>query len=210
MKTARNHQEQPYPFSLLHRNAGRPTATRATICRISLGSQDHVVVVPQPHAVLCPLLKVPRCGNSPPNALLLAYRPVLLESPRPFYGRLVHAGACEDLVRSLLEGEITLGCPRFVRGEVGVSFDDVVFNEGVSGPAVDGEVAGASGIVCSAISNRSRFRKRDRVSSSVSLAAPGVVSTLTSLLLPSTPFHTQSPQGCPSQPCKSRLRRCCT
>lgn len=91
--------------------------------------------------------------DRPSNTLLLADGPVLLKGPGPLYRGLVDPGTREYLVRALVEREVPVGRPRFVGGQVGVGFDDVVLDERVPRPAVDGEVSGASGIVCSTISD---------------------------------------------------------
>jgi hypothetical protein len=91
-----------------------------------------------------------RC-NGPADTLLLADGPVLLEGPGALDRRLVDAGAREDFVRATVRRKLALGRPRLVGREVGVRLDDVVLDQRVSGPAVDGEVPWAGGVVCAAV-----------------------------------------------------------
>lgn len=94
-------------------------------------------------------------GDSPADTLLGADRPVLLKGRRAHDGGLVGAGAGEDLIRALVDGKVALGSPRLVGREVAVGLDDVVLDEGVRGPAVDGEVARARWRVGAVVLDRS-------------------------------------------------------
>lgn len=111
----------------------------------------------QPHPPLRPLIKMPLRRHRPTNALLFAHRPVLLERARALDRGLVYACAGKHLVLALVEGEGALGGPRLVGGQVGVRLDDVVLDQGVARPAVDGEVAGAGGVVSACVFDASAF-----------------------------------------------------
>jgi len=99
------------------------------------------------HPPLGPLIKMFLSGNRSTHALLGPHRPVLLEGPCPLDGWLVYPRALEDFKGAFIDGEVALGGPRLVGGEVGVGLEDVVLDQGVPSPAVDGEVAGPRGIV---------------------------------------------------------------
>ena len=86
-------------------------------------------------------------GHRPAYPLLLPHRPELLERPGALNRRLVDPCAGEHLVLAFLRGEVALGRPRLVGCQVGVGFDDVVLDQGVARPAVDGKVSGAGGVV---------------------------------------------------------------
>lgn len=113
-------------------------------------------MVPQRHAQILPLLKVPPRRHRAAHPLLRPHRPVLLERARPLDRRLLVTRALEDLVGALLEGEVALGSPGLVGREVAVGFDDIVLDERVLRPAVNGEVAGAGRLVRAAISDLAR------------------------------------------------------
>lgn len=85
--------------------------------------------------------------NRTPNALLCPHRPKLRERARAFNRWLIDTLAGVQLVRALVDGEVSFLGPGFPRGEDVVGLDDVVFDEGVLGPAVEGEVSGAFGVV---------------------------------------------------------------
>ena len=86
-------------------------------------------------------------GHRPAYPLLLSHRPELLERPGALNRRLVDPCAREHLVLAFLGGEVALGRPRLVGCQVGVGFDDVVLDQGVARPAVDGEVSWAGGVI---------------------------------------------------------------
>ena len=132
---------------LLQINRRRPAAPRPAVGGIPLGGHNDIVVAAKPHTNLGPLVKVLLGRDGAADALLLAHRPVLLEGAGALDGRLVDARAGEDLVVALLVAEGALGRPRLVRRQVCVRLDDVVLDQRVARPAVDGEVARARGVV---------------------------------------------------------------
>jgi hypothetical protein len=89
-----------------------------------------------------------RRGDGPADTLLLADRPELGKGPGALDGGLVDAGRLEYFVRTLIDRELALGLPWLVGGQVGVGLNDVVLDQRVPGPAVDGKVARAGGVVC--------------------------------------------------------------
>jgi hypothetical protein len=50
---------------------------------VTLGSDNHILVLTQIHAILRPLVEVCTCGNGAANTLLAPHGPVLSESSRP-------------------------------------------------------------------------------------------------------------------------------
>ena len=86
-------------------------------------------------------------GNSSAAAVRLTDRPVLLEGPGAFDGGLIRAGSLENIVRRSVRGDRALA--RGAGGGVksAKAFDDVVLDERIGGPAVDGEVTVAIGAV---------------------------------------------------------------
>jgi hypothetical protein len=91
-------------------------------------------------AKLSPSIEVVSSSNSTRRTLVLANTPVLVESSGTRDGGLVCANALVDIVGRAVRGhgahvlETTAG----VVGAVG--FEDVVLDQGVLAPAVDGEV----------------------------------------------------------------------
>jgi hypothetical protein len=91
-------------------------------------------------AKLSPSIEVVSSSNSTRRTLVLANTPVLVESSGTRDGGLVSANALIDIVGRAVRGhgahvlETTAG----VVGAVG--FEDVVLDQGVLAPAVDGEV----------------------------------------------------------------------
>jgi hypothetical protein len=66
-------------------------------------------------------------------------------------GGLVDALGSVEGVVSAVGGVVTAERPGFAGGEHVPGFDDIVFDEGVAGPAVEGEVAGAFGVIGSGV-----------------------------------------------------------
>lgn len=94
-------------------------------------------MIAQPHPQLRPFLKVLGRGDGASDALLLADGPVLLKGSRTLDRGLLDTSAGEHFIGPFVKCEVSLGRPRLVGGEVGVSLDDVVFDEGVPCPTVD-------------------------------------------------------------------------
>lgn len=101
----------------------------------------------EPHSLGSPGVEVSLHVNGTGAALVLADGPVLLEGLGAVDGGLVGALGLGDLVRGAVGGERALdGGLR--GGIVGAEvLDDVVFDQRVAGPAVDGEVRVAVGVV---------------------------------------------------------------
>lgn len=119
--------------------------------RVPLRREDHVVVLTELHAEAAPRAVVVPRGDGPADALLRPYAPELLEGRRADDGGLVHPGALVDGVGAPVGGEVALLGPGLVGRELAVGVDDVVLDQGVPGPAVQGEVARAVGLVRSLI-----------------------------------------------------------
>lgn len=97
-------------------------------------------------------------GDGTASTLAGTNGPVLLEGSSSLHGRLVYTGGLEDLVGGTVGGDAADfggGGGGIVGTEV---LDDVVFNEGVGGPTVDGEVGVSVGFVGSAVGDGSMGR----------------------------------------------------
>jgi len=119
----------------------------ATTGEVSLSSDDLVVVGTQVHALAGPGIEVSLHVNRAGRALVLTNRPVLLKGLGAINGWLVGAGRLGDLVGRTVgrHGALVLGLGRgVVSSKV---LNDVVLDERVAGPAVDGKVGVAVGVV---------------------------------------------------------------
>lgn len=105
---------------------------------VTLGRDDLIVMRSQFHSKGSPCVKVGGDIDGAARTVALTNGPVLLEGRRSQDRRLVGAGRLEDLVGAAVNSDGTLcACSRrgIVVAEV---FDDVVLNQGVRGPAIDG------------------------------------------------------------------------
>ena len=113
---------------------------RVASAPVRLSRDNHVVVGTHGHAGLLPSIEEDTGVDGAAGALIGADGPVLVEGGGALDGRLLHAGALEEVVGTLrgLDGALGGG------GVAGVVFtkvlNDVVLDERVTGPAVDGEV----------------------------------------------------------------------
>jgi hypothetical protein len=110
-------------------------------------------VLTELHALAGPRIKVSLHVDRTAGALVLANRPVLLKGRGTINGWLVGAGALGNLVGAAVGSDSTLVLRlrrRVVRAEV---LDNVVLDERVAGPAVDGEVGVAVGVVGARVGN---------------------------------------------------------
>jgi hypothetical protein len=122
------------PFHLRNSDGSRSAGL------VTLGGHNLVVVGTQAQAQLLPSIEVVGSSNSSGGSLAGTHGPVLLEGRGTEDRRLVGTGGGEDVVGGAVAGDTAdlLGGARWVVGaEV---FDDVVLDEGVGGPAVDGKV----------------------------------------------------------------------
>ena len=108
---------------------------------------------PERHPKILPLVKVIPGRYRAADPLFGPHRPVLLERSSALNGRLLVARALKDLVGPIVGGKVALGRPGLVGRELAVRLDDVVLDERVLRPAVDGEVAGARRLVSAAVSD---------------------------------------------------------
>jgi hypothetical protein len=123
----------------------------ATLALVALNSDDLVVVLTERHALAGPGIEVGLHVDRTAGALVLANGPVLLKGLCAVDGGLVGASALGNLVRGAVGGDGTLVLRlrgRVVRAEV---LDDVVLDQRVAGPAVDGKVGVAAGVVCAGV-----------------------------------------------------------
>lgn len=92
-------------------------------------------------AILLPRIEMSLDGDGSTNALLLADRPVLLKGRGAINGWLIVAGGLEDIIGAAIGGDAAL----LLCGRAGVvaavCLDDVVLDERVAGPSVQGDVA---------------------------------------------------------------------
>lgn len=99
------------------------------------------------HALAGPSIEVGLHVDRSAGALVLTNRPVLLKGRGTIDRWLVGAGALGNLVAGAVDGDGTLVL-RLRRGVVGAEvLDNVVLNQRVAGPAVDGKVGVAVGVV---------------------------------------------------------------
>ena len=97
-------------------------------------------MVPQLHAQLAPSIEMVSSSNSPSHTLLRADGPVLRESLCAVDRGRIDASAGVNLVLAAVGGDGAL-VGQLAGGVVGaVRVEDVVFDQGRAGPAVDAEV----------------------------------------------------------------------
>lgn len=114
---------------------------------VTLGGDNLVVVLAELHAQLGPGVEVVGGSDSSRGALVLADRPVLVEGGGTLDGRLLSADTLVDIVDGAVSGDGT-HVGETAAGVVGaVGLEDVVLNQGVGAPSVDGEVRVALGRV---------------------------------------------------------------
>ena len=118
---------------------------------VTLGGEDLVVVGTKLHAVLLPSIEVSTDVDATGGSVILADGPVLLKGLSAVDGGGVGTGLGEDVVGAAvnLDGALLLS----TGGGVVVTelLDDVVLDQRVLGPSVDGEVAVAVGLVLSLV-----------------------------------------------------------
>lgn len=98
----------------------------------------------QVHSQLSPSIEVVGGGNSSANSLVLADGPVLSEGSGSLNGSSIGTGSRVDIVNGSVRGDGALVCASTAGVVVAVGLDDVVLDQGVSGPAIDGEIAVAA------------------------------------------------------------------
>lgn len=148
---------------------------------VTLNSKNLVIERSKLQANIAPSVEVSTSVDRAAGALVAADRPVLLESAGTLNGGSVGTGAGVDVVDGAIDVDLSLlGGAR--RGVVGSKvLDDVVLNQGVAGPAVDGEVAVAVGIVGARVLNSSGAGVRIRRDTTLTVFLPSStgVPTLT-------------------------------
>jgi hypothetical protein len=124
-----------------HGDSGRAAA------KVPLRSHDLVVVLPQLQTRLLPRCKVVASRHSPARPVLTTNCPELLERPRALDRRLVRPSRLQDVVHPA----VRVHCADLLRTRRRVvgpeRLDDVVLDQRVLRPAVDGEVAVAVWLV---------------------------------------------------------------
>jgi hypothetical protein len=146
---------------------------RAAGAKVTLGSNDLVVVLTKSHALAGPRIEVGLHVDRTAGALVLTNRPVLLKGRGTINGWLVGASALGNFVRAAVDGDgtLVLGLRRgVVCTEV---LNDVVLNKRVASPAVDGKVGVAVGVVGTRVGDgTSRSRVPSLSTNEVTTAAP--------------------------------------
>jgi hypothetical protein len=129
----------------LHINLAAPTTL------IPLGRKNLIIMRAQPHPICRPRIEVILHIDTARTALTLPNTPILLKGANTINRRLVSASRHSNVVGSAVGSDSALAL-RVGGGVVcAVGFDDVVFNERVAGPAVNGEVAVALGLEGTAV-----------------------------------------------------------
>lgn len=105
---------------------------------VTLGRDDLVIVASQFHVKGRPCVEVGTDIDGTASTVVGADRPVLLEGRRPLDGWLVGAGRLEDLVGTAVHCDGTLCLCSRGGVVVAEALNDVVLNQWVLGPAVDG------------------------------------------------------------------------
>ena len=85
-------------------------------------------------------------GDRAADTLLSTNGPVLLESASTVDGRLVGAGRDIEVVGTAVSVDTALVLGPVARVVGAIRFDDIVLDERVAGPAVDGEVPVTAGV----------------------------------------------------------------
>jgi hypothetical protein len=118
-----------------------------TRAKVALYSNNLVIQRSERQAQVLPSIEVVRNGHRAAGAVGAAHRPVLVKGGRSDNGRLVDALRAVNVVDAAVGRHLAqLGGAggRVVSAKV---LNDVVLDERVRGPAVDGEVAVAVGVV---------------------------------------------------------------
>jgi hypothetical protein len=118
---------------------------------VTLSGEDLVVVGTELHAVLLPSLEVGTNIDATGGSVILADGPVLLKGLSTVDGGSVGTGLGEDVVGAAIDLDSSLLLGSSGRIVVTELLDDVVLDQRVSGPSVDGEVAVAVGLVLSLV-----------------------------------------------------------
>jgi len=116
-------------------DAGRSAALVALCC------DDHVVVATQIQSHTSPRVEVGAGGDGSTDALRRTDTPILLEGSCALNGGLVGAGRNEDFVCATVAVHGTFSRCAAARVVSAIAFDNVVLDERVGCPSVDGEVS---------------------------------------------------------------------
>lgn len=140
--------------------SGGTTSGRSTLgdghvgrsaAEVALSGEDLVVMGTKLHAVLLPSLEVSTNIDAASGSVVLANGPVLLKGLGTVDRRSVGTGTGEDFVGAAIDLDSSLALSS-ARGIVGAEIlDDVVLDQGVSGPSIDGKVAVAVRLVLSLV-----------------------------------------------------------
>lgn len=129
----------------------RDSDTGLAAGEVALDGDDLVVVLSELHAHLGPGIEVRLGVDNTGGALVLADGPVLGEGVGTEDAGGVDTSSSSDLVVAAIDVDVALNLGlgrRVVRAE---RLNDVVLNERAGGPAVDGEVAVAVGLVVTSV-----------------------------------------------------------
>lgn len=117
-----------------HSDLGRSTAL------VTLGRNDLVVKAAHVHSESSPSIEVIRSGHGTTRPLVLTNRPVLVEGRSASDGGLVHLLVFIDVVDRSITGDLSLVGHAATRVVAAVVFQDVVLDQGIGGPTINGEI----------------------------------------------------------------------
>lgn len=117
---------------------------RAAGTLVRLSGHDHVVVLAKGHSRRLPRVEEDLRVHCAADALLVADGPVLLEGGRAVDRGLVRARALVQRVAAVWGVDVAPVLARAAGVVLAVVLDDVVLDQRVAGPAVDGEVLPAA------------------------------------------------------------------
>lgn len=129
-----------------------------TAAKVALDSNNLVVQLSQSQAEIAPGIEMVSNSDRAAGTVVAAHRPVLVKGGRSDDGRLVDALRAVNVVDAAVRRHLAqLGGARgrVVGAKV---LDDVVLDQRVLGPAVDGEVAVAVGVVAAGEVDGSEWR----------------------------------------------------
>jgi hypothetical protein len=153
--------------------SGGTTAGRSTLrdghvggsaAEVTLSSKNLVVVGTELHAVLLPSIKVSTDIDATSGSVVLANGPVLLKGLSTINGGSVGTGLGEDVVGAAIDLDSSLLLSSGGGIIITELLNDVVLDQRVSGPSVDGEVAVAVGLVLSLVRDGSSLSRAPTLS----------------------------------------------
>lgn len=121
-----------------HSDFGRSTAL------VTLSRNNLIVKATHVHSKSSPSFEVIRSGHRTARPLVLTNRPVLVEGRSARDRGLIHLLVLVDVVDRSITGDLSLVGHAATRVVAAVVFQNVVLDQGIGGPTIDGEI-GISG-----------------------------------------------------------------